>query len=75
MGEQYDPDHEFVVEELLSYNLGAHSAIINTVYQAALAEFDIEQKLVKMRKLWEEQEFRLAKHIPDSLYKGRSLFS
>ena len=70
MGETYDPDHEFTVEELLAYNLGAHADVINSVYAAAVAEFAIEQKLIKIRKMWSEREFKLAKHIPDSVFKG-----
>ena len=70
MGETYDPDHEFTVEELLAYNLGAHADVINSVYAAAVAEFAIEQKLIKIRKMWSEREFKLAKHIPESVFKG-----
>ena len=70
MGEPYDPEHQFTVEELLSYNLAAHASTINDVYAAAVAEYAIEQKLIKVKKLWEEREFKLAKHIPDSMYKG-----
>ena len=70
MGEPYDPKHEFSVEELLAYNLGSHAQIITTIYSAAVSEFTIEKKLVKIRKLWQEREFKLAKHIPDSLFKG-----
>lgn len=69
MGEQFDPEHEFIVDELLSYNLGAHSRLINTVYSAAVAEFAIEQRLVKVQRLWEDMEFKLAKFIPESVLK------
>ena len=69
MGEQYDAEHEFIVEELLSYNLSSHSKLINTVYAAAVGEFAIEQRLVKVKRLWEEMEFKLAKYIPESLLK------
>ena len=70
MGENFDANREFTVEELLSFNLGAHADIINTVYAAAVSEFAIEQQLVKIRKMWVEREFKLAKHIPESVYKG-----
>ena len=70
MGETYDAEHEFTVEELLAYNLGAHADVINSVYAAAVAEFAIEQKLIKIRKMWSEREFKLAKHIPESVFKG-----
>ena len=70
MGETYDPEHEFTVEELLSYDLASHSTTILDVHAAAVAEYAIEQKLTKIKKLWEEREFKLAKHIPDSMYKG-----
>ncbi|XP_064648692.1 dynein axonemal heavy chain 6-like isoform X2 [Lineus longissimus] len=68
MGEQYDPHWKFTVEDLLSYNLGQHSLLINTVYQGAVAEYDLEQKLNRVKKYWEEKQFKLAKHIPDSVY-------
>ena len=70
MGEQYDPDYKFTVEELISFRLGSHRQTIDTIYAAAVAEFVIEQKLVKIKKLWEEKEFKLAKHIPDSVYRN-----
>ena len=70
MGEPYEEDYEFTVEELLSYNLASHSNTINNVYAAAVAEFAIEQKLSAIRKTWEEKEFKVAKHMPDSVYKG-----
>ena len=70
MGEHFDANRDFTVEELLSFNLGAHADIINTVYAAAVSEFAIEQQLVKIRKMWIEREFKLAKHIPESVYKG-----
>ena len=41
-----------------------------SVYQAALSEYQIEQQLNRLRKIWEEKEFKLAKHIPDSVYRG-----
>lgn len=69
MGEPYDAEHQFTVEELLAYNLGSHTQTINAIYSAAVAEFSIEQKLVKIRKLWTDKEFKLAKHIPDSVFK------
>ena len=72
MGEHFDANRDFTVEELLSFNLGAHADIINTVYAAAVSEFAIEQQLVKIRKMWIEREFKLAKHIPESVYKGAS---
>jgi hypothetical protein len=74
MGEQYDPHWNFTVDDLLSYNLGQHSLLINTVYQGAVAEYDLEQKLNRVKKYWEEKQFKLAKHIPDSVYaQGESL--
>ena len=51
-----------------------YSRVILSVYQAALSEYQIEQQLQKLRKIWQNKEFKLAKHIPDSFYKGRQLF-
>ena len=71
MGEQLDPTHQFLVDELLSYNLNLHAAMITSVYQAALSEFAVEQQLVKLQHMWQEKEFKVAKHIPDSVYRGQ----
>lgn len=70
MGEQYDPSYKFTVEELMAYQLGSHREVIDSIYSAAIAEFAIEMKLEKVKKLWEEKDFKLAKHIPDSMYKS-----
>ncbi len=69
LGEQYNPDHQFTVEELLGYDLMAHADTINSIYACAVAEYQIEQNLHKLQKTWTEKEFTLAKHLPDSLYR------
>ena len=51
-----------------------YSRVILSVYQAALSEYQIEQQLSKLRKIWQDKEFKLAKHIPNSFYKGKQLF-
>ncbi|XP_074658718.1 dynein heavy chain domain-containing protein 1-like, partial [Tubulanus polymorphus] len=76
MGEQYDASVQFTVNELLSLNIVEHSQSINTVYQAALAEYELEMKICKLKKLWEGKEFKLAKHILDSVFaKGEEVNS
>ena len=70
MGEQLDLSHDFLVEELLSYNLSTHGHVIINEYRAAIAEQTIEQELNKLEKTWEDREVKLAKHILDSVYKG-----
>ncbi|XP_013418883.1 dynein heavy chain domain-containing protein 1-like [Lingula anatina] len=68
IGEEYEPGWNVTVAELLDLNLGEHSLLINTIYTGAKSEFALEQKLVKLRKLWQEKNLKLAKHIPDSVY-------
>ena len=72
MGERYEESWQFTVEELLSYNLTSHQALIDTVYARAKAEYQLEQKLTKLENLWNSSEvyFQLAKQIPDSVYNA-----
>lgn len=73
MNEAYDPKKRFTVADLLSYDLEEHSRLIHAVHLGSLAEYDLELKINHIRKFWEEREFKLAKHIPDSLFtrKGK----
>ncbi|XP_077979356.1 dynein heavy chain domain-containing protein 1-like [Glandiceps talaboti] len=64
LGQLYQPGFSYTVADLLSFNLSEHSLLINTVCSGALAEFALEQSLSKLKKMWEEKEFQLAKHIP-----------
>lgn len=72
MGENYDGSWQPTVAELLSYNLGKHAILIGNIFARAKAEFQLEQKLSKLHKMWNEKDlyFRLAKHIPDSVYSS-----
>jgi hypothetical protein len=70
MGEQYDPSYNFTVNELIELRLGSHRQFVDTVHAAAVAEHAIEVKLEKIQHLWDEKVFKLAKHIPDSMYKN-----
>ncbi|XP_022079964.1 dynein heavy chain domain-containing protein 1-like [Acanthaster planci] len=64
LGQVYEPSHFYTVQELLSFNLSEHSLQINTICNGAAGEFALEQSLIKLRRLWEDKEFKLAKHIP-----------
>ncbi|ESP00380.1 hypothetical protein LOTGIDRAFT_173233 [Lottia gigantea] len=68
MNEPYDPSHSLTVDDLIVCNLTEHAELINSVYLSSLAEYDLELKLNKITANWEEKAFKLAKHIPDSLY-------
>ena len=70
MGERYEEDWEFTVEELLGYNLAAHTGLIDAIFSRARAEYRLEQKLNRIERLWTSNDvyFKLAKHIPDSVY-------
>lgn len=76
MGEKYDPVWQLTVEQLISYNLLDHQSLIDAVYSRAKSEYQLEQKLLKLEKMWSSNDiyFKLAKHIPDSVYTaGKSL--
>ncbi|XP_071803571.1 dynein heavy chain domain-containing protein 1-like isoform X3 [Asterias amurensis] len=64
LGQVYESSHAYTVQELLSFDLSEHSLQINTICNGAAAEFALEQSLIKLRRLWEDKEFKLAKHIP-----------
>ncbi|XP_071943742.1 dynein heavy chain domain-containing protein 1-like [Antedon mediterranea] len=71
LGQTYIPGQHFTVAELLSFNLSQHSLQVNTICNGALAEFTLETKLKQIRKVWDEKEFKLAKHIPEQMYSSQ----
>lgn len=71
MNEPFDPNREFTVSDLLAYDLEQHSDLIHQVYLGAIAEYDLELRINQISKFWEEQEFKLAKHIPDSVITSK----
>jgi len=71
MNENYDASKQFTVADLLAYDLEEHAQLIHTVYLGAIAEYDLEVKINQISKLWEEREFKLAKHIPDSVLSAK----
>ncbi|KAL3832089.1 hypothetical protein ACJMK2_023767 [Sinanodonta woodiana] len=75
MNEAYDPKKQFTVADLLTYDLEEHAQLIHSIYLGAVAEYDLELKIGQIKRFWEEREFKLAKHIPDSilLAKARKL--
>ena len=76
MNEPYEPSHQFTVAELMSYNLSEHEALVHATYLSAVAEYDLEQRLHKITKFWQDRQFKLAKHIPDSMFtKGWFILS
>lgn len=70
MGEKYDTSWQLTVDQLISYQLLEHEALINAIYSRAQSEYQLEQKLNKLEKMWSSNEiyFKLAKHIPDTVY-------
>ncbi|XP_056008158.1 dynein heavy chain domain-containing protein 1-like [Ostrea edulis] len=71
MNEPFDPNREFTVSDLLAYDLEQHNELIHQVYLGAIAEYDLELRINQISKFWEEQEFKLAKHIPDSVITSK----
>ena len=73
MNESYDPKRQFTVADLLTYDLEDHAQLIGEIYLGAVAEYDLELKIGHLQKFWLEREFKLAKHIPDSLFQAKGL--
>lgn len=71
MNESYDPKKQFTVADLLTYDLEEHAQLVHQIYLGAVAEYDLELKIGHMKKFWLEREFKLAKHIPDSLLASK----
>ncbi|XP_033127107.1 dynein heavy chain domain-containing protein 1-like isoform X2 [Anneissia japonica] len=71
LGQPYHAGQHFSVAELLSFNLSEHSLQVNTICNGAIAEFTLETKLKQIRKVWDEKEFKLAKHIPEKMYNSQ----
>ncbi|XP_033761502.1 dynein heavy chain 10, axonemal-like [Pecten maximus] len=67
MNETYDGMKQYTVADLLAYDLEEHAQLIHNIYLGAIEEFDLEVKITQISKMWEEREFKLAKHIPDSV--------
>ena len=76
MNESYDSDKQFTVCDLLTYDLEENAQLIHSIYLGAIAEYDLELKINQISKFWEEREYKLAKHIPDSVLstKGKGSF-
>ncbi|GFR96312.1 dynein heavy chain domain-containing protein 1-like, partial [Elysia marginata] len=72
MSEPYEPDHQFTVAELMSYQLSEHADLVHATYMSAIAEYDLEQRLGRITRFWQDRVFKLAKHIPDSMFKEPS---
>ena len=71
MNETYDPNKQYTVNDLLAYDLEEHAQLIHNIYLGAIAEFDLEVKINVVSRFWEEREFKLAKHIPDSVLAAK----
>ncbi|CAG5130198.1 unnamed protein product, partial [Candidula unifasciata] len=67
MNEPYVSNHQFTVAELMSYSLSDHADTIYATYKSAVAERDFEQGLSHIVGLWQNRQFKLAKHIPESI--------
>lgn len=74
IGDVYDPKRELLLNELLDYQLDEQEQFIDQVCQNALAEYDLELQITQLAKFWSEREFKLAKHIPDSIYNDKGLY-
>src|SRR6218665_2301226 len=69
-GHEYDPTYPYTVGDLMQLGLGSCGQMIDNVLSAAIAEEGVEQKLAAFHKLWIQKEFKLAKHLPESLLRG-----
>lgn len=68
MNEPYMGNTQFTVAELMSYNLSENAELVHNVYLSAIAEYDLEQLMARIKSLWQDKNFKIAKHIPDSMF-------
>ncbi|XP_070211333.1 dynein heavy chain domain-containing protein 1-like isoform X3 [Littorina saxatilis] len=68
MNEPYLGSGQFTVAELMSYNLCDNADLVHNVYLSAVAEYDLEQQMSRIKRVWHDKNFKLAKHIPDSMF-------
>ena len=75
MSAVYISNKKYLIQELLSLDLTKHKDMIMAVHQLAIAEYDLEQRVKKMKRVWEDKMFKLLKYIPDTLksFKGKSI--
>lgn len=69
-GHEYDPTYQYTVGDLIQLNLGICGSAAEGILAAAIAELRAEQKLCWLHNLWNEKEFKFAKHLPESLLKA-----
>ena len=50
--------------DLLSFNLGRYKDLITSICAGAAAEYALELQLNQLARVWQEKDFKLAKHIP-----------
>jgi hypothetical protein len=62
-------ERELSVADVQSLGLSDHRQVIDTVYASAVAEYRVQYQLKLLQAQWDNLEFKLATHIPDSLYK------
>lgn len=66
MGQMYKSEYKYTVQELCSYDLKKYEKQIDDIYEKALKEFHVENRLNKVLDLWIDRKFLLAKTIPKS---------
>lgn len=75
MSAVYISNKQYLIQELLSLDLTKHKDLIMSIHQLAIAEYDLEQRVKKMKKLWEDKMFKLLKYFPDSFKSTRGKFT
>nr|KAG5709415.1 hypothetical protein BaRGS_029264 [Batillaria attramentaria] len=68
MNEPHIGSTTFTVAELMSFNLSDNADLVHRVYLSAVAEYDLEQQMSRIKRVWQDKNFKLAKHIPDSMF-------
>ncbi|KAL8594105.1 hypothetical protein ACOMHN_000817 [Nucella lapillus] len=68
ISEPYVDSSQLTVADLMSFNLSDNADLVHSVYLSAVAEYDLEQQMGRIKRLWQDKNFKLAKHIPDSMF-------
>jgi len=70
VGREYDSSKQYKVDDLISLHLTVYHRLIDSVLSSAIDAYGVEQRFNKIRSFWMAREFKLAKHVLDSVLKS-----
>ena len=70
IGLVYDPETNYTVKDLMDFNLGDYTDLINLIFKRSNVESDNIQQFNTIQELWTKKlKFNLGKNFPIQLYK------